>query len=218
MFLSCESLTDVRSIVARIKGFTTIELTIALAILAILAAVGIPNFMAWMSNSRRNAAPEFYLDGLRRAREGAIKYNAASRLVLTVNTNNGQYDWQIDWCSPIGGTPCNATSGNWSTPGSPVATPAQIRLGQPPGPSVFRSAGALPASSLVTTTTQDGNVSVYFNSLGWLNGTVEDNMRWMRFTPYDTQTPPSQISITLAGVADRCDPSAAPTDSRGCPP
>jgi type IV fimbrial biogenesis protein FimT len=114
----------------RPRGFTLVELMVTVTVLGIMMAIGLPSLMSWLSASRTNAMPEFYLDGLRKARDGAIKHNAAARLVLSTNAN-GQFDWQIDWCAPVTGTPCNDTSGAWSTTASAVSTVS----GQPPGPS-----------------------------------------------------------------------------------
>lgn len=196
----------------RTRGFTLIELMITVTILGILMATGLPSLFSWIAASRANAVPEFYLDGLRRARDGAIRYNSAARLVLTANAGNGQFDWQIDWCSPTALTACNDVLGNWSTTASPVSTVA----GEAPGPSIFRSAAGLPASTLLAPNTNDDKTEVYFSALGWINNDVQ-NIRQLTLTPSTADVLPVQIFITLAGVAARCNPTLAASDSRGCP-
>lgn len=196
----------------RTPGFTILEVMISITILGIMMATGLPSLFSWMAASRANALPEFYLDGLRRARDGAIKYNSASRLVLTTNASNGQFNWQVDWCSPISTDACSDVSGAWSTTTSLVSTVA----GQPPGPSIFRSAAGLPASTLLALATNDDTTEVYFTSLGWINAGVQ-NIRQFTIAPSTAEILPVQIFITLAGIAERCNPTLAATDSRGCP-
>jgi type IV fimbrial biogenesis protein FimT len=200
------------------QGFTLIEFLIVIVIMGILVTLGLNSIVSSVARARVEAVPEFYIDGLRRAREGAIKYNGAARLALSTSGSNGQFDYQIDWCSPIAGTACSDTIGTWSTTSSPVsATP-----GQPPGPSIQQSAAGLPPSSLIAPSASNGQTEVYFNSLGWLNTSVANatvaNIRWLRFVPTDAQILPTQVSITLSGIAVRCYPTVASTDSRSCPP
>ncbi|MBI1890162.1 MAG: prepilin-type N-terminal cleavage/methylation domain-containing protein [Burkholderiales bacterium] len=204
--------------VKRIRGFTIIEISIALAILGILLMIGVPALMSSLSHARINAVPEFYLDGLRKAQGGARKYNVASRFVLTPHAN-GQYNWQVDFCAPINTTPCNDTSGAWSTPATSIMTNSN-----PPQPvlSIQGSADNLPSSSAMVPTLSGGNNDVYFTAMGWLNTNVGNNLTWIRFDPNlangPSDIPSVQVSITLAGGIERCYPNIAdPTDSRSCP-
>lgn len=188
------------------RGFTLVELITVVAIIAILAAVGLPAFGTWLAGARANALPEFYIEGLRQARESAIKYNMASRLVLSGNATNNQFDWRIDWCLPTSPTDCTDQAGTWSEVGNAADAPQ---------PSVFRSAEGQPKATLIATST-DGQSEIYFNALGWLNTNVA-NLRWMRFTSSDTNIPTTQVSINLSGIAERCNPNVDASDSRACP-
>lgn len=190
-----------------------IELLVALTILATMMAVGLPSLFSWLNATRTKSLTEFYLEGLRVARDGAIKNNGAARLVLTTNSSNGQFNWQVDWCSPISTVACNDVTGTWSTTASPVSTVA----GQPPGPSIFRSAGGLPASTAVAISTNDDTNEVYFTSVGWINTNVQGNIRTVLFTPSTTDILTEQVVITLSGMAERCNPSIAAPDPRACP-
>jgi type IV fimbrial biogenesis protein FimT len=195
-------------------GFSVTELMIAITILGIMMAVGLPSLFSWLNATRAKSLTEFYIEGMRLAREGAIKHNGASRLVLSTNTTNGQFDWQVDWCSPISTSACDE-SGVWSTTKSAVSTVA----GQPSGFSVFRSADGLPASTLIAPSTNSQTTEVYFTSVGWINTNVEKktNIRALLFTPSSTEILPEQIVITLSGIAERCNPTATAPDSRACP-
>lgn len=95
----------------RHAGFTLIEIMISLIILGLLVMIGVPAMSPMIQNARLSSMSEFYLDGLRIARSGAIQKSAAARFVMTPNAN-GQFDWQVNWCFPTTVSPCD-TSGNW---------------------------------------------------------------------------------------------------------
>ena len=203
-------------------GFTLVEMMIALAILALLLMLGIPTLSTWGMGARVNSLADFYLDGVRQARNGALQKSAASRWVLSANAN-GQYDWQIDWCFPTSGSPCD-TAGAWSTP---LAAAANDPNGANPSLSIFRSADSQPnAGQVAITLTPINTVSVYFNSYGWINTAVQPYMTQLRFDANESFNPnaaapdirPAAIAINLSGIAERCDPLAAAADARACSP
>ena len=58
------------------KGFTLVELMVGMAIIAMLALVGLPSFMQWTQNAKTRAAAESVLTGLQIARAEAVSRNA----------------------------------------------------------------------------------------------------------------------------------------------
>lgn len=64
------------------QGMTLIELTIGLAVLAILIAASAPGFLAWIQNTQIRTATESMLNGLQMARTEAARRNA--RVVFTL--------------------------------------------------------------------------------------------------------------------------------------
>ncbi len=63
-------------------GFTLVELVIVVALLAILSAVAVPGFQAWMESSRiRNAAASI-TNGMQQARSEAIARNRNVEFVI----------------------------------------------------------------------------------------------------------------------------------------
>lgn len=199
------------------RGFTLIELMVGLTILGILMAVGVPAMNNWVSMHKARSAHEFYAEGLNTARREAVRHNARSRLVLSANAN-GQYDWQVDICFPVPGTPCNDASGSWSTT-------AAIAANDPEGAngfkSLLRSASQLPKSEVIAPViTPEGATAAYFTELGWADTTVETRLTEIRLNPasrYANEILPTSLVLTLAGMAVKCNPGVAAGDSRACP-
>jgi type IV fimbrial biogenesis protein FimT len=198
-------------------GFTLIEAMVVLTIVGFLLAVGVPRMTLWTLSSKAAAATEFYAEGFKLARQQALARNAASRLVLTVNADNGQMDWQVDLCFPTPGLPCSNESGDWSSTAAPAG-------GDPSGAmtSVFRSASALPpATILQPSVLPEGSNSVYFNASGWVDAQFGQRLIRIQFDPaasYAGRLHASALVVGLAGSVIKCDPGVAASDARACPP
>lgn len=204
---------------ARDDGFTLIELLVTITIFAIMLAIGIPNASAWLLANRARGASEFYAEGFATARRDAVSHNAASRIVLSPNTDSGQFDWQVDLCYPQPGTPCNANSGNWSTT---AAASANDPLGAGGYRSVYRAATALPPTEVLQPSTLPAGASaVYYTAVGWVDTTDPQRLTQMRLDPtakFAKDVPVVALAITLAGVVSKCNPTLPSTDNRACPP
>jgi type IV fimbrial biogenesis protein FimT len=66
----------------RTAGFTLIELMIALVVMGILFAVGLPSVTQWLQNSKIRATAEGGLNGLQLARSEAVSRNTTVQLVF----------------------------------------------------------------------------------------------------------------------------------------
>lgn len=70
-------------------GFTLIELIITLVLAAIIAAIGVPNFMSMVRNEQLTAASNDFITTLNYARSEAIKRSAIIDLKPATGTNWG---------------------------------------------------------------------------------------------------------------------------------
>ncbi|NRR31540.1 prepilin-type N-terminal cleavage/methylation domain-containing protein [Oxalobacteraceae bacterium] len=204
------------------RGLTLIELAIGLGILGFFLAIGVPNMSNWLLVTKVKGASEFYVEGFALARRQAVLHNASSRIVLTQNGTNGQWDWQIDLCFPVAGVPCNAAAGVWSTTLAPAPNDPQGAAGFT---SVLREANGLPSSELlIPTTLPEGATSVYYTALGWVDTTVVNGytrLSSLRLDPgsrFVKEVPPVALVVTLAGMATKCNPNLTAKESGACPP
>jgi type IV fimbrial biogenesis protein FimT len=210
----------VRAVIRRPSaGFTLVEAVIALAIMAVLMAVGIPSLSGWLQARKAAAAASFYKEGFQLARTQAVTHNSASRLVLIENTTSGQMDWRVDICFPTPSTPCNEDSGSWSTAAAAAGADPDQTTGFR---SVVRSADALPATNtLMLSLAPSGADTVYFTPLGWVDASISPRVQRIDLAPALGRSGafrPQAVVVTLAGTASICDPGVASHDSRGCPP
>jgi len=71
------------------SGFTIIELIIVIAILGILTAVGVPNFLSWLPKYRLKSAARDLYSNMQLAKMAAIKANG--NCSVTYSSNPDQY-------------------------------------------------------------------------------------------------------------------------------
>lgn len=199
------------------SGFTLIEALVVMAILGIIAAVGIPNMSSWLLARRAQAAAGYYMDGLVMARTMAIQHNGATRMVLNTNAVSGQMEWEVDLCFPTSQLPCDDQNGVWSTTSTGVTDAFGHAF-----TSVTRSASGLPtAATMSASFSPSGATVAYFTSLGWLNPAVSPQLRQIVLSPsYQNANAfaPVSVALTLAGIPSRCDPGAAAHTRTECPP
>ena len=64
-------------------GFSLIELLIGMTIMAVVIAIGMPSYSAWIQNTRIRTAAESIQNGLQVARAEAVKRNVSVQFVLS---------------------------------------------------------------------------------------------------------------------------------------
>lgn len=79
----------------RLQGLSLIEMMVVVAIVAILAAVGIPSFNDWIQNTQIRTAAESIVSGMQTARAEAIRRSTPIEFTLTGNGGTGETGWQI---------------------------------------------------------------------------------------------------------------------------
>jgi prepilin-type N-terminal cleavage/methylation domain-containing protein len=77
----------------RNSGFTLTELMVTIAVVAILASLAVPNFIAWLPNYRLQSGAEEIQSTLQLARITAIKENATATVAF--NTANETYQASV---------------------------------------------------------------------------------------------------------------------------
>lgn len=75
------------------RGFTAVELMVVIAIIAIIAAIGIPNFGSMMTSSRTTSASNNLLGAMQIARSEAI----TRRTAVTVCASSDQSSCSGSW-------------------------------------------------------------------------------------------------------------------------
>jgi len=72
------------------SGFTVIELIVVIAVLGILTAVGVPNFLSWLPKYRLKSAARDLYSNMQLVKLSAIKNNADWAIVFNLATDQYQ--------------------------------------------------------------------------------------------------------------------------------
>ena len=178
------------------NGFSLVELLVVIALIGILAALGLPSYQAWIQNTQIRTAAESIQNGLQLARSEAVQRNARVRFTLGDHS-----DWSVG-CEPAVGD----VDGN----------------GVDDCPAVIQSRSASEGSSVNVSVvvTPAANKIVEFNSFGRLNAAPEP------FTQIDLDSTALsslesrnlRITLGVGGNVRMCDPDAnlPSTDPRKC--
>ena len=77
----------------RTKGFTLIELAIAILIVGVLATIAVPSFSEFIRRSRVRSAADSVLGAMQLARGEAVSRN--ERVTFTLGAGTGQSSWSV---------------------------------------------------------------------------------------------------------------------------
>lgn len=102
------------------RGFSLIELMVALAIFALLVTLAAPMYGEFLANTQIRNAAENTLLGVRQAQAEAVKRNGSVEFVLATT------GWQVTWFDPAGVDPDQDVSSHNFLVGSPRAAVAPI--------------------------------------------------------------------------------------------
>jgi type IV fimbrial biogenesis protein FimT len=182
------------------RGFTLIELMIAVIILGLMIAFAMPSYSIWIQNTRIRSASESFLSGLQLARNEAVRRNSPVRFVVSTGSA-----WTVS---------CTAV-----TPGCTAADVLKIQSrakneGSSAAVTVLRSldAGASNVSADATT--------AQFDSFGRMTLPVPiAPVTEVRFGfDLTNATRKLRVTVTTGGTVRMCDPTAsvAVSDPRHC--
>lgn len=104
------------------RGISLIEIMVAVAIIGVMFALGMPAYSTWIQNTQIRTAAEAVLNGLQTAKNEAIQRNATVQFQLTDATGTS---WKVNLASDPDGTPMRSRMAEEGSPNATVTfTPA----------------------------------------------------------------------------------------------
>ena len=195
---------------AAARGFTLIELMIALAIAALLLSFALPAFHIFLANTKVRAAADSLQSGLNLARSSAMRRNQNVDFVVTndpinpgtVGTvaaaTNGQ-GWLVRTLDPASGNYLLLQSKSSAEGSGAVEGASNVLVNASVAQVTFKGLGG--TQGLASTATFD-----FSNPAGGACNTVG--------TPGPIRC--LRVQVSVAGLIRICDPSTVAPDSRAC--
>lgn len=190
----------------RQRGFTIIEVVIAITIAGLLLAALMPSASAWMRNSRLRVAAESISAGLQQARNEAVRRNQPVSFFLVSDT---------DAISMSDGCALSSTSSGWvvalSSPAGKCATDRDTFVAvRPPGDTANGLAVSAQDVLLANATT------VTFNGYGQISN-ASPIFCIKVSNANDATARALNIAVNPGGQVRMCDPAVGASDPRACP-
>ncbi len=198
----------------RSKGFTMIELAIAMVIFGFLILAAAPSVQDWFSNTRIRGAAESLQNGLQTARSEAIRRNRTISfwLVSTDDANAFSSTCTLSDTSGSWIVSVNAPTGSCDSAPSTTDSP-MIVTGRPIGDSGSRVSVTATQSDASTPAT-----AVTFNGFGHVTNTTDAiGQIDIHDVNSATGTRPLRLVISTSGMVRMCDPAVTSSeDPRKC--
>lgn len=171
------------------RGITLIEVLIAVVIIGIVMALGMPAYSTWIQNTQIRTAAESILAGLQTARNEAIRRNAAVQFKLD---GAGTTQWRVNFFS------------------DPDANPLQSRPAEEGSPNATIT--TTPGDANTVTFSALGRVIPNADASPSLTAVLVDNL--LIAVAADRRA--LQIDIPAGGAIRLCDPKVLAGDPRAC--
>lgn len=191
------------------RGFSLIELMVAMAILAIALSIGLPSMNQWLQNGQVRNAAESIQAGLQLARAEAVRRNTRVRFTL-MNTLNGS---------------CSATTSgdtNWVISLEDAAAACHGEPSETTSPFIVQKRAASEGSPKAHFEFTAGSNDISYNGTGRRAGTTTD-ARILISNPSAGSCSSAggsvhclRIEISSDGQSRVCDPSLPSSHPRGC--
>lgn len=189
------------------RGFTIVELMVALAIVGIVMMVGTPLISTMIQNSKLSSATKSYLTGIQTARTEAIRMNRPVDFVLTddavaanVGGSASGKNWVVRWGPP---TTQTFVEGKAAENGSGQQGANSVMIaGTVPNPGTF--SGVLTFNGFGALSASESVVFDISNPAGGACAVAAGPMRCQR------------IQVRPGGQISVCDPKAVAGDNRFC--
>jgi len=194
-------------------GFTLIELTVTLAVFALMLAFIAPSAGAWMANMQIRATAESLQTGLQKARMEAVRRNQPIRFSLVSTADPAVMD---NSCA------LSATSASWTISVNEPVGKCGNALSDTAGPMLVETyaAGVNAQRVAVSSTEADGTTAahtVIFDGLGRIVGTNALAQVTVDNIVSGNDYRPLRVVISDGGGVRLCDPRVTvTTDPRAC--
>ncbi|MFZ4537510.1 GspH/FimT family pseudopilin [Propionivibrio sp.] len=188
------------------RGVTLIELSVGLAIVAIIMVSGVPSFGKWLQSSQIRTAAEAIQNGLQKTRAEAVQRNTRVKFELTALADGGTgVDWKISCVTPI-------ADGVADCPGTGVV------------PTEIQSRSATEGTRNAVVAVAPAQTEFVFNGMGRLvpaAGIAIDitNPTGGACATLTDKTPPMRcmrVVVSTGGQVRMCDPARATPDPQAC--
>ena len=189
----------------RQRGFSIVELMIAITVLALILALGLPNLVDMVRSTQVRGLAESLQSGLQRARAEAIKRNRPVSL------------WLV---TPAVGTPgascaLSSASGSWVIALDNPAGKCNVAPSDTTDPRIVQMVGGTGNDITVAALTTGGSAatSVTFNSYGQ---PTAGSIGRINITHAESGPRQLRVEISASGGVRMCDRQVAAGDSRAC--